>query len=168
MSKLAAGDDASPTDTLTRVLTRLSAFPVAVIVALTFADVLGRYIFAAPVTGGLEIIEFSMALVIFIALPVVTRQRGHVTVELIDTLFTGWKQRLKLVLCDGISALALGILTWRLYLQGVDDLESRSATIVLNLPQAPLSFALTLFAGITTLVVLMQIKQVLTAPESKS
>ena len=150
-------------DALQRTLGWLSAVPVALIVVLTFADVLGRYIFSSPVKGSVEIIEFAMALVIFTALPVVTRQRGHVTVSLIDNLVKGLGRKVKLVLCDAISALALGLLTWRLYLQGRDDLDSGSATIVLGLPHAPLSFTLTFFAGLTTLLVLALIWRTVSA-----
>lgn len=78
---------ANRSDLLFRVLGWLSALPVALIVVLTFADVLGRYVFSSPVRGSLEMIEFAMALVIFTALPLVTRQREHVTVSLIDGMF---------------------------------------------------------------------------------
>jgi TRAP-type transport system small permease protein len=151
-----------PTGVLYRTLGWLSTLPVALIVVLTFADVLGRYLFSSPVKGSVEIIEFAMALLIFTAMPLVTRQRGHVTVSLIDSLVKGLGRKAQLVLCDAFSALALGILTWRLYLQGRDDLTSSSSTIVLGLPHAPLSFALTLFAGLTTLLVLVMIWRTMT------
>lgn len=148
-------------DALDRALTWLSALPVALIVVLTFVDVLGRYIFSSPLRGSLEIIEYAMALVIFAALPLITRHRGHVTVSLIENLVKGHARRIKSVLCDAISAFALGLLTWRLYLQGVEDLDSKGSTVVLNLPHAPLSFALTVFAGLSTLIVLMMIGRTL-------
>jgi TRAP-type C4-dicarboxylate transport system permease small subunit len=102
-------------------------------------------------------IEFSMALVIFTALPLVTRDRQHVTVSLIDGFFAGTGRRIKTLLCDAVSALALGMLTWRLALQGFEDLDAETATIVLGLPHAPLSFVLTALAGVSTLTVLVLI-----------
>lgn len=150
-------------DALQRTLAWLSAVPVALIVVLTFADVFARYAFSSPIKGSVEIIEFAMALVIFTALPLVTRQRGHVTVSLIDNLVQGLGRKVKLVLCDGISALALGVLTWRLFLQGQDDLKSGSATVVLGLPHATLSFTLTFFAGLTTLLMLVLIWRTVSA-----
>lgn len=155
-----AGNAARP-DALDRTLTWLSALPVALIVVLTFVDVLGRYIFSAPLRGSLEIIEYAMALVIFAALPLITRHRGHVTVSLIENLVKGQVRRIKTVICDAISASALGILTWRLYVQGIEDLESAGSTVVLNLPHAPLSFTLAGFAGLSTLIVLLMIVRTL-------
>jgi TRAP-type transport system small permease protein len=144
-------------DWLDKVLSWLSALPVALIVVLTFADVFARYVFSSPIRGSVEIIEYAMAMVIFAALPLVTRHRGHVSVSLIDGLVTGQARHFKLVLFDAISAFALGVLTWRLGLHGMEELRSGSSSIVLNLPHAPLSFVLTAFAGLSTLVVLMLI-----------
>lgn len=148
----AAGRDESG---LFRLLGLLSAIPVALILILTFADVLGRYIFSSPVRGSVELIEFAMALVIFTALPLVSRNREHVSVSLIDGLFKGTGLRIKTMLCDAVSALALGILTWRLALQGFEDIQSETATVVLGLPNAPLSFTLTALAGASTMAVLV-------------
>ena len=159
MSQTHTTSSVSETRGLERILGWLSALPVALIVALTFADVLGRYIFSVPVRGSVEMIEYAMALLIFSALPLVTRQRGHVTVSLIDNLFKGRARLVQLVLCDIISAGALALLTWRLFLQGQEDLDAGTTTIVLGLPHAPLSFALSLFAGISTLLILRIIGQ---------
>ena len=149
---------------LDRLLGVLSALPVALIVVLTFADVLGRYLFSSPLRGSVELIEYAMALVIFTALPSVTRSRGHVSVSLIDGLVRGTARRIKMVLCDALSALALGLMTWRLWVQGAEDLEAGTSSIVLGLPQAPLSFALAAFAGISMLVMLMLIVATLRQP----
>lgn len=157
----------SPAPFLVRALSWLSAIPVAMIVILTFADVLGRYLLSSPVRGSMEIIEFAMALVVFTALPMVTLQRGHVSVSLIDNLFTGIGRLLKRVLCDSVSALALGLLTWRLWVQSMEDLQTAAASIVLGLPNATLSFTLTFFACLSTVVVLMQIFQTCRAFGSK-
>ena len=142
---------------LENTLAWLSALPVALIVLLTFVDVLGRYLFSSPIRGSMEIIEFSMALVVFTALPLVTLQRGHVSVSLIDNLFSGQGHRIKRALCDSINAVALGLLTWRLFMQSLYDLQTSASTVVLGLPNAALSFVLTFFAGLSTVVVLMQI-----------
>jgi TRAP-type C4-dicarboxylate transport system permease small subunit len=149
---------------LFRLLGWLSALPVALILILTFADVLARYIFAAPIRGNVELIEFAMALVIFTALPLVTRQREHVTVSLVDGFFKDTGRRIKTMLCDAVSAVALGLMTWRLALQGMEDLASETATIVLGMPHAPLSFALTALAGVSTLIMLVLIWNTLTNP----
>lgn len=135
-----------------RALGLLSAAPLALIVLLTFADVFARYLFARPIRGSVEIIQYAMALVIFTALPLVTRQRGHVTVSLIDKLVQGRAAQVKQVLCDALSMLALALVTWRLAAQAASDTAASTHTVVLGLPQAPLAYTLCFFAALATLV----------------
>ena len=142
----------SAPDAADRWLGLASAVPLALIVVLTFADVFARYLFARPIRGSVEIIQYAMALVIFTALPLVTRHRGHVTVSLIDRLVSGRGAWVKQALCDALSLVALALITWRLWAQAASDTASGTRTVVLGLPQAPLAYALCLFAGITTLV----------------
>lgn len=132
-----------------RVLDIACAVPLALIVLLTFADVFARYVFSSPIRGSLEIIQFAMALVIFTALPLVTRRRGHVTVSLVDGVLKGKARRIKQLLCDGLSVLALALLTWRLWLQAASDVQASTRTIVLGWPQAPLTYAMTVGAALS-------------------
>jgi TRAP-type C4-dicarboxylate transport system permease small subunit len=146
-------DPAPPAeDRVDRVLGMLSAIPLALIVALTFADVFARYLFARPIRGSVEIIQYAMALTIFTALPLVTRHRGHITVSLVDRYLAGGLQRLQAVVCDALSVVALALITWRLWVQGFSDLSGNMSTVVLQLPQAPLSWTMCGFAALSTLV----------------
>lgn len=130
---------------LETALGMLSALPLALILVVTFVDVFARYLFASPIRGSVEIIEFAMALVIFGALPLVTRGRSHVTVGLLDGVIgSGPARRAKQLLCDGLSVFALGVLAWRLWVHAGGQLQEGSRSIVLGLPHAPLSY--TLFA----------------------
>lgn len=141
-----------PYGVLERLLAALSALPVAIVVIVTVMDVFARYLFSAPLRGSMEIIEFAMALIIFTALPLITRKRQHVSVSIVDGLFKGHAARCKLVLCDLLSVGALALLSWRLWVQGIDDMEAGAATEVLALPNAPLDFSLAALAGVSAIV----------------
>jgi TRAP-type C4-dicarboxylate transport system permease small subunit len=144
----------------------LSAAPLALILLLTFADVLMRYLFAMPVRGSSEMIQFAMALTIFAALPVVTRQREHITVGIASDLVRGQLRTIKLLVCDGISLIALGLMTWRLGIQAFEYIDSKSATIVLRLELAPLAFVMCIFSLVTCIVVALQMLQTVRTPHS--
>ena len=144
----------------------MSAAPLALILLLTFADVLMRYLFAMPVRGSSEMIQFAMALTIFAALPVVTRQREHIVVGIISDLVRGRVRMVKLLFCDGLSLLALGLMTWRLGIQAFEYIDSKSATIVLRLEMAPLAFVMCAFSLVTCVVVALQMVQTLRTPPS--
>lgn len=142
---------ARPPDAFEQLLGTLSVIPVALIVVVTFADVFARYVFAAPIRGSVEIVEYAMALVIFTALPLVTRNRGHVSVSLIDGLVGGAAKRLKTVLCDLISSVVLGVLTWRLWVQAGDDWAHDTRSVVLGWPHAPLYYTMAVLAAASML-----------------
>lgn len=144
----------------------MSAAPLALILLLTFADVLMRYLFAMPVRGSSEMIQFAMALTIFAALPVVTRQREHIVVGIVSDLVHGRMRTAKLLFCDGLSLFALGLMTWRLGIQAVEYVDSKDATIVLRLEMAPLAFVMCGFALVTCVVVALQMVQTLRTPPS--
>lgn len=148
---------ASNEDGLDRWLGILSSLPLGLIVALTFLDVFARYLISAPIKGSLEIIQYAMALSIFAALPLVTRHRGHVTVSLIDGLLGAVAMRVKTILCDLISLLALLLMSWRLWIYAGESIEEKQQTIVLALPQGPLVYILAVFAALTSLLVLLDL-----------
>ncbi len=147
-----------------KILGWMSAIPLTLILVLTFADVLMRYLFARPVRGSSELIQFAMALTIFAALPVVTRQREHICVSLTDGLFRGRARVAKLLACDAVSLLALALIAWRLGIQAVEYIDSKAATIVLGLGMAPLTFVMCAFAVLTCAVVILQMAQTLRTP----
>lgn len=144
-------------DSLDRWLGILSSLPLALIVVLTFIDVFARYLISAPIKGSLEIIQYAMALSIFAALPLVTRHRGHVTVSLIDGVLGAGAMRFKTIVCDLISLMALGLMSWRLWVYAAESIEQKQQTIVLALPQGPLVYTLAVFAGLTSALVLIDL-----------
>lgn len=76
---------------------------------LTFADVILRSTLNAPIEAATELTRMSVAVVVFGAVPVLSAQGGHISVDLLDPLFT--KPGL-LRLRDALIALLCGVLLW--------------------------------------------------------
>ncbi len=143
---------------LVGALELLTAIFLMLMVVLTFLDVFARYLFASPIKGSLEIIQFAMALVIFTALPLVTRQREQITVSLVEGLVKGASaRRAKQIICDLISLAAVGLLTWRLWIQAGELVAANTRTIVLGWPMGPLAYAMTACAAATAFIIALQI-----------
>lgn len=145
-------------DRLDRTLGVVSAAPLALIVALTFMDVFARYVFASPVRGASEIIQFAMALAVFAALPLVTRHGEHVTVDLLTHKLSGRMRSGLQVMCEAASGVALAIVAWRLWVQAGEFAESATATIVLGWGMAPLAYAMCGFAVVTVGIVVVRLR----------
>jgi TRAP-type C4-dicarboxylate transport system permease small subunit len=141
MSLIAASSTRS--DPIGRVLTRVTRLfvivgGVALTAAglLTVASVIGRYFFNAPIPGDFELVEMGCALAVFSFLPYCQLQRGNVLVD----FFTYKLSTRKRGLLDSLSALIYtviaGLLTWRLWVGGLDLLRTNEQTIVLQIPRA--------------------------------
>lgn len=144
-----------------RVLGYVSALPLALIVVLTFSDVFARYVFASPIPGAAEIIQFAMALAIFTALPLVTQAGGHITVDLLTCNLKKRKKAYVQVPVELLSGLALAVMAWRLWVQAGVYVENNTATIVLDLSMAPLAYAMSIFSAMSVLAVGMRLVEAL-------
>lgn len=133
----------------TLLLSAIAAALLFGMAALTFVDVMGRYVFNAPVPGAFEIIEFMLALLIFAGLPLVTLDNGHITVGVLDHWFGRVAIEVKQVVIFTTSAAALGFIAERMYSQAVGMTESQRVTGFLELETAPAVFAMSLLAAVT-------------------
>lgn len=92
-------------------------------VALTFVDVLGRRLFNTPVFGANDITEHLMAVIIFAGLPLLTSQRGHLSIDLFDKwlLTPGWRLWHRVV--DVLIAAVLALIASEYYL-AIDEAKN--------------------------------------------
>lgn len=121
------------------VETSMALFLLAM-VGLTFADVIGRRIFGAPIYGANDIIEHLMALVVFAGLPLVTAAGAHLSIDLFDRLVGGpamaWWRALTAVLVTVV----LSVMAWRFLEHGLNASRISEVSQALRAPRAPLYF----------------------------
>lgn len=106
------------------------------VAAVTLVSVLGRWLFAAPLPGDVELVQLGTALAIALALPYCQLHASHLIVD----LFTA---RAPAALRGGLDTLAhcaaaavLGLLAWRAG-AGVADLQrAGEVSMVLGVPLA--------------------------------
>ena len=147
MSDQLSGPGTGPGDRspnwITRSLTLFSATFLFGMMALTFADVIGRYFLNASIIGVHEIIAFLLGLTIFTALPLVSRDRGHITVGLFERCFKGRRRFLQqLIILVGVTA-TTGFIAHLLWEQAETMRETQHITEYLDMPQAPIIYILT-------------------------
>ena len=70
-----------------RLLETLTGLALLAMLALTVADVFGRYLVNRPVPGVTELVQYTMVLLVFAGLPIVTHRRAHISVSLMDNAF---------------------------------------------------------------------------------
>jgi TRAP-type C4-dicarboxylate transport system permease small subunit len=125
--------------------------------ALTFVDVVGRYLFNRSVPGGFEITEILMAVLIFAGLPLVSRRDEHVSVDLLDHIFPAAlrrAQRIAIELASGGLLIALAGLMWR---KAGQVGSYGDTTTVLEIRLAPYVYAISAFLVITGAIHLLRV-----------
>jgi len=130
--------------------------------ALTFADVLGRYVFSAPIQGTFELVGLLLGVVTFAALPLVTHQRTHITVDLFDSFIRGKFRAVQQFSTLLGSACVIAFMAERLIAAGIDEAEANFVTEDLGLSRAPLLYSLSGLSMITVIILLIMMWQMAT------
>lgn len=105
--------------------------------ALTFVDVVARYVFNRPLRGAFEITELLLLVLIFAGLPLVSHADEHVTMDFVDRLLPArgrdlWKRGVQLV-CAAIMFL----LAWLIWIKAGRIAAYQDATDVLRILYGP-------------------------------
>mgnify|MGYP001227323804 FL=1 len=155
-------------DRLVRLLDLTLGIVLAVLVfammVLTFLDVLGRQGFNAPVPAAFELTELMMGFTVYLGLPVVSARREHLTIGLLDYLFTGNVRRVQGVVLN----LLLGVLCllWarEVWIQGDALVAQNELLMFLQVQIAPFVYAMALLTFVAALIFLVLAVRAIWAP----
>lgn len=133
-------------------LETISCAAIFVMMALTFVDVIGRYVFHEPIFGGTEIIAAILALTIFSGLGVINARDEHITVELFEAPV---RRLLSPVIYEVViqlfSVLAMALMTAVLVEHAYEAWKLEKYTTVLEMPVWYVSATIAVFAVISVL-----------------
>jgi TRAP-type C4-dicarboxylate transport system permease small subunit len=119
---------------------------------LTFIDVLLRYLFNAPLQGSFEITELMLVVLIFAALPLVSRREEHVVMDFLDRFLPLRIYRALRAFEHIVSAavmIGMGCLMW----QKASKLAAYGDTsAILRIELAPFVYAIAVLIFITALI----------------
>lgn len=118
------------------------------IMGLTVVNVVMRFVFVSPISGSDELVQFMLAILIFSAFPLVTLERRHFSVSIVARNTHGaarfWSAALELV----VSVVGCAIITVQLAREAAQLQSDRMTTMVLQLPLAPLNYAMSVLSGL--------------------
>jgi TRAP-type C4-dicarboxylate transport system permease small subunit len=105
---------------LLRPLAWLGAALVFAMMALTFVDVVGRYVFNAPVKGSAEATELMLAVIVFAGLPLAAAAREHIRIDLLEHVLSERAKRRQVIFGFAFAALVTAFVAWRLALRAAE------------------------------------------------
>jgi TRAP-type C4-dicarboxylate transport system permease small subunit len=139
----------SLTKTIQRGLETLAAISLLLMMLITFVDVAGRYFFNAPVMGSTELIEVLLAVMVFMAFPLVSWNEENICVDLLDNFFPSKWISLRQVVINLIcscSLILVAVMNWKLAGRSM-DYEEVSEILELPLGYVTYLISVTGFAG---------------------
>lgn len=101
---------------------------------LTFADVIGRYVFSKPIFGASEIISALLAVTIFAGLGITNARDEHIVVELIDHQVRRISPRLYDLAIQLFSIAAMALVAHALFRSALESYHQNARTFVLEMP----------------------------------
>src|SRR5215475_2806443 len=122
---------------LDRALGTAAAVLLFCLMALTTADVVGRYIFNWPIRGAFEITELLLLTLIFAGLPLASRADEHVTLDFIDMLLGNSGRLLLRRFVDLFCGLLFLGLAYRVWIKADKIAGYGDTTEVLRVPVRP-------------------------------
>lgn len=133
---------------LERAGVALAGLALFAIMALTFFDVLGRKFLSASIPGSLELTELLMVVVIFGALPAVSRRGEHVQFDSLDAVLPRVVRKVQRVLVAIVACALLAALASIMWTTAQDFLASGETTAQLRIAKAPFIFAMSVLCAI--------------------
>ncbi len=139
---------------LVRIINYAAAGVLALMMFLTAADVLLRYIFNRPVSGTWELTSYMMAIVVGFGISYCALVKGLISVEVLITRFSNKTQAFFNCITYFLSFCFFSLITWQTIFYIKLMFESKLVSAVLLIPTFPFIAALALGSLAFTLVIL--------------
>ncbi len=132
-----------------RALEVVSAILLFVMMVLTFADVIGRYVFTAPIYGAAEMVQFLLAMTIFAGLGLVNAHDQHIVVELFEPALDRYFARTRRVIVQLFSVMVMAIIAFELTNFAIEAQQQEKATVVLEWPLVVVAGTVAFFSALS-------------------
>lgn len=135
-----------------RALTRVAALFLLVMMGINVVDVILANFFDSPIYGTYEIVEFTLAVVAFFAIPETFLKDEHVTIELIDQVVSERAVEFLKMFGLGVTFVFFALLVYYMIPPAIDFVEFNEVSFDLHIPMIWRG-ALVLFSMAASLVV---------------
>lgn len=123
-----------------KALEALAALLLFLLMMITVVDVIGRYFFNKPLPGSVEISSIVLALLVFAALPLVSRRREHITVDLLTLAPGSTLSRISRGLAIFFTSTCSAWIAAQVWLLANDLAAHGDRSLFLGIPNAPVAY----------------------------
>lgn len=119
--------------------------------AVTVIDVVGRYVFNAPIGGADELTIFLMAIGVYAVFPRICWREEHVCVDIVDLFYPRRWIAPRQAALNLLAAALLALVTWRMWFLAGRLMDDGEVTMYLRLPKGPLAYFFVAMCAVATL-----------------
>lgn len=152
---------------LSAKLAYVGAAALFVMMCLTAADVIGRYLFNHPITGVFEVTEYLVLILIFSFIGYTQSQKGHVAVDLLLVKFPHKIRTIIEIVNHLVCLLLMGLITYMGVEKALDLKEVGEASPNLQIPAYPFVFFLVLGCAVMCIELLRDILELFPSGKQK-
>ena len=127
----------------------LAGLVIAVMMVLTFVDVIGRYVFNEPIFGASELISALLALAIFAGLGVANARDDHIVVELLDQRICKLSPKLYDLIIQLFSIGVMALIAYVLLDMAIEVWHLNARTYVIEMPLFWIAGSVSVLAAIS-------------------
>lgn len=141
---------------LRKILSVIIVFCILSIIFVTVLNVITRDMFASPLTGVDDIVQYILPLLIFAGLPIVTANESHFSVSLFTDRLRGRARKVQRNFIRLVIIVATGLIAFEMIEQVQSLISSNITTNILQLPMAPIFIVVSILCVITVLLVVFK------------
>jgi TRAP-type C4-dicarboxylate transport system permease small subunit len=120
-----------------RVIGLAGAAVLMAMMLLTFRDVVGRNL-GHPIPGAKEATQVLLVALVFLLLPLISRERGHIVIDLLDAFIPGRAKAIQDVIVNLLGVVALWHATHALYFQAMRAFRVGDRVAFIGVPTGPI------------------------------
>ena len=130
---------------------------LAMMMFLTFTDVLLRYLFNSPVPGGTELIEFMMGITVTFSVAYTAHKGAHIGVDLVLMRLPEKTRRLIGCVTSFLTFILFVLICWQTIIYINEEYHSKLESAVLYIPVYPFIAVVSVGLVILCLVLLAEV-----------
>jgi TRAP-type C4-dicarboxylate transport system permease small subunit len=143
------------------VLSRVGCAALFFMVILTVVDVIGRYVFNAPILGAFEMTEFLVLILVFSFLGYAQAKKSHVTVDILFDRFPGKLKTIVTIFNYLLCIVIIFIIAWMGFEKGIETFHTGEKPLNLAIPNWPFVFFLSFGSAVMCIEFIRNIIKVL-------
>jgi TRAP-type C4-dicarboxylate transport system permease small subunit len=149
-------------------LETLGAVALFAMMAITFIDIVGRFVLHRPLAGSIDLVQVLLLLTAGCTLPAVTWRGEHLSIGLFDNARPTALERARRAVVSTVVAVAFGVLAVLLWRYAGETAVNGDVIGYLRLPVSPFVYALSGLCLASGLVALSLVRRALRAPTSEA